>query len=42
MVPEFDAHKVDFRGAGAAQFGIYRDAEQRSLAEFERWESATR
>src|SRR5205814_6485296 len=33
--PEFDAHKVDF-AVLVQRNGMYRDAEQRSMAEFER------
>jgi ferredoxin/flavodoxin---NADP+ reductase len=33
--PEFDAHKVDF-GVLVQRNGMYRDAEQRSMAEFDR------
>ena len=34
--PEFDAHKVNF-AVLVQRNGMYRDAEQRSLAEFQRW-----
>jgi hypothetical protein len=37
--PEFDAHKVDFQVL-VQRNGMYRDAEQRSLTDYERAKTA--